>query len=90
MNYNIKMGRNKDNKISKEINKVEDEVEEENYDEEENEYVLQREYEQYETDIIWETRRKMTEYCNNLCIPLCDYLTIDVFEKFIEQISEEL
>jgi hypothetical protein len=39
-------------------------------------------------DIIWNIRREMLDYCDNNSIPLCDYLTPNIVEQFVEYISE--
>jgi hypothetical protein len=89
------MGRKERNRLTndndkdrdvKENNKVEDEIEEIFQYEEET--VLQTEYDQMIYDIIWKTRKAMINYCDEECIPLCDYMTMNIFEKFIEHLTE--
>ena len=43
-----------------------------------------------EHDIIWNTRVQMIEYCDYFNLPLCDYLDIDKFYKFVEFIKSSL
>ena len=81
------MGRKNINKISK--YKTEEEEEEED----ETEYIddetdsLEKIYD-YQFNAMWETRKAMIEYCDNTGIPLCDYLTIDMFEVFLNHLSD--
>lgn len=78
------MGRKNRNKIKKERQDKEessdDGVENHFQDNENNEFI--RQY-----DIIWKTRIKMIEYCNETAIPLCDYLDQDTMMSFIEFIQ---
>ena len=39
-------------------------------------------------DITWDTRIKMIEYCDQMTIPLCDYLSQDIMEKFVNFLNE--
>lgn len=39
-------------------------------------------------DLIWDIRHKMMKYCDNTAIPLCDYLTPEIFNQFIEYLIE--
>jgi len=87
------MGRKERNKINdkdkdneKEKNKAEEQQEENDYIEEQ-ELVFQLEQNQYDGDITEDTRINMIDYCDKACIPLCDYLTMDVFEKFVEYLK---
>ena len=72
-----------------EIKKEEEDYEdyEDIYIEEEKDTLLRQQvYEQNQLDIICDIRIAMIKYCDKLSIPLCDYLTIDIFEKFIENL----
>ena len=40
-------------------------------------------------EIIDDIRLRMIEYCENMCIPLCDYLTYNAICNFIDFISSE-
>ena len=81
------MGRKERNKIKKE-KKDEDNIEEHNYfeDEEKEKEIIQEVYEKNQFDIIWKTRMSMIKYCEKLSIPMCEYLTNDIFERFIEKL----
>ena len=77
--------------VRKERDEIKEEKEEEDYEDiyiEEEKDTLSRQqvYEQNQLDIICDIRIAMIKYCDKLCIPLCDYLTIDIFEKFIENL----
>jgi hypothetical protein len=85
MMFNIKMGRKNRNRISK--HKNEEVVEVNDDQEEENESDRHRRLYERHLDIIWETRVAMINHCDEACIPLCDYLTIDVLEQFIDYLS---
>ena len=39
-------------------------------------------------DITWDTRIKMIEYCDQMTIPLCDYLSQDIMEKFVNFLNK--
>ena len=39
-------------------------------------------------DVIWNTRLEMTNYCDEMSIPLCDYLNQDIMENFVKFLSE--
>jgi len=39
-------------------------------------------------DVIWNTRLKMINYCDEMSIPLCDYLKQDIMEDFVKFLSE--
>ena len=43
---------------------------------------------EHQFNSIWETRKAMIEYCDNTGIPLCDYLTIDIFEDFLNYLAD--
>jgi hypothetical protein len=38
--------------------------------------------------ITWDTRIKMIEYCDEMLIPLCDYLSQDIMENFVKYLNE--
>ena len=40
-------------------------------------------------EIVDDIRLRMIEYCENMCIPLCDYLSYDAICNFIDFISSE-
>ena len=75
------MGRKNRNKIleKKNVSKSSDEDE---YDEDNNEqeYITQ---ELHQLDIICKVRNQMIEYCNEMSLPLCDYLDHKTMENFI-------
>jgi len=83
------MGRKERNKINDSDTEKEKKIEEQEENEymEEEQVVFQFEKNQNYIDIIHDTRINILDYCDNECIPLCDYLTIDVFEKFIEYLN---
>ena len=39
-------------------------------------------------DVIWSTRLKMINYCDEVAIPLCDYLNQNIIEEFVKFLSE--
>ena len=39
-------------------------------------------------DAIWGTRLKMINYCDEMCIPLCEYLDQGIMEEFVKFLSE--
>lgn len=41
-----------------------------------------------ELDVIWNARLKMIEYCDEMAIPLCDYLSQDVMDNFVKFLNE--
>ena len=80
------MGRKNRNRIKKE-RQVKDESsdndDDNDYQEKENtEFIRQH-------DIIWQTRIKMIEYCDETAIPLCEYLDQDTMMGFIEFLQEK-
>jgi len=86
------MGRKNRNKIvddndkEKKKKEYEDDIQNEEENDKENDF---NEKDQEETiNIIWETRNKMIEYCDTSNIPLCDHLTFDILEKFINHMSQ--
>jgi hypothetical protein len=38
---------------------------------------------------LWETRIKMIDYCDKNALPLCDYMTFDIFQNFVKHLVEE-
>jgi hypothetical protein len=78
------MGRKNRNRVSKyksDIKVVEEE------DDEENESTRLQKYHEYRIKVIWETYRAMIQYCDDMYIPLCDYLTVDMFEDFVDHLT---
>ena len=81
------MGRKNRNRVSKyksETKEVEVEVDD---TEEEDESIRLQKFHEHQFNIMWETRRAMIQYCDDMCIPLCDYLTIDMFEDFMDHLA---
>lgn len=39
-------------------------------------------------DVIWNTRLEMINYCDEMSIPLCDYLNQDIMENFVKFLSK--
>jgi hypothetical protein len=71
---------------SKNCNKNKDEEEEEEEEEENvNEYI--QKIQEHKFNVIWETRLSMIRYCDDVAIPLCDYLTMEILEKFIDNLT---
>ena len=80
------MARKNRNRIKKDIKIEEPDIEE---DTENVTIELEQERQLREFDTIYEMRREMIEYCNNVAIPLCDYLTIDAMLYFIDFLREQ-
>jgi hypothetical protein len=81
------MGRKNRDRVSKyksETKEVEVEVDD---TEEEDESIRLQKFHEHQFNIMWETRRAMIQYCDDMCIPLCDYLTIDMFEDFMDYLA---
>lgn len=81
------MGRKNRDRVSKyksETKEVEVEVDD---TEEEDESICLQKFHEHQFNIMWETRRAMIQYCDDMCIPLCDYLTIDMFEDFMDHLA---
>lgn len=81
-----KMGRKNRRKIHESKNTEEDEWDEtidENPTEEE---VEQEEYER--TERLFAIRRKMLDYREEMCLPLCEFMTEDLFFDFVNAILE--
>lgn len=81
------MGRKNRDRVSKyksETKEVEVEVDD---TEEEDESIRLQKFHEHQFNIMWETRRAMIQYCDDMCIPLCDYLTIDIFEDFMDHLA---
>jgi len=38
-------------------------------------------------DLIWDIKSSLLEYCDEYAIPLCDYLTFDMLQGFVEYLS---
>ena len=55
--------------------------------EEENESIRLQKFHEHQFNVMWETHRAMIQYCDDMCIPLCDYLTIDMFEDFMDYLA---
>ena len=80
------MGRKNHTRVSKYKSDTKEVEDDDNNDDEEETIRLQK-FVEHQFNIIWETRRAMIRYCDDMCIPLCDYLTVDVFDDFIGHIS---
>ena len=39
-------------------------------------------------DLVWDIRNNMLKYCDDNSLPLCDYLTLEIFNQFIEYLTE--
>lgn len=37
---------------------------------------------------IYDARNRMIEYCDEMAIPLCDYMTFNIFNSFVEYLEE--
>ena len=79
------MGRKTRNKIKKYRNTAEPESDSDVPDDPEQ---LSQEMLNRYHDCLCETRRKMIEYCDKNSLPLCDYLTYDTMEYFINFMKE--
>ena len=83
------MGRKARNKISKrdnEENTKEKELEQQQdeiYKEEQEDIIAENKQKDY-YDILWGTRMKMIQYCDNQSLPICDYLTQNNIQDFID------
>jgi hypothetical protein len=53
-------------------------------DEDLEEYKIQEEI--YDDEIISDIRSEMIKYCDDMCLPLCDYLTHNELSNFIDYI----
>jgi hypothetical protein len=42
----------------------------------------------FKDDLIWDMRHEMLQYCDKTATPLCDYLTPEIFNQFIEYLAE--
>ena len=88
------MGRKNRNRINKESDpnreklKLEDE-EDRILSSEEYKKNMSFQAEEKRLSVIWDTRRAMLDYCNQHTIPLCDYMTIEIFQDFIEYLEEQ-
>lgn len=94
MNTNIKMGRKDRNKIKREVD-PEKELQNQQDEEllkiahEEDMSEIEQRTINNRFEIIWNMRRDMLEYCDTNALPLCDYLTSDIFEQFVEYMTEK-
>jgi hypothetical protein len=88
------MGRKNHNNISKTV--LDPEKEKQIQEDKENDlfikneekiYKLQQQEDKNLTTIL-DTRRAMLDYCDDVCVPLCDHLTIGVFQAFVEYLNE--
>lgn len=87
------MGRKDHNKIKREIDpdkELQKQEEEEmiKLAHEEDIVEIKKSHADKRFDIIWNIRQEMLDYCDNNTIPLCDYLTPNIFEQFVEYIAE--
>lgn len=78
------MGLKNHNRVSKYKNYTK-EVEE--VEEEDDEETRLQKFHEHQFNVMLETRRVMIQYCDDMCIPLCDYLTIDMFEDFMDHLA---
>ena len=75
------MGRNK--RITKEIEDCT------HSDSDDSNIIVTKEDNTYKNlDVIWNTRLEMINYCDEMSIPLCDYLNQDIMENFVKFLSE--
>lgn len=87
------MGRKNRNKIKKENDPSKNKQKQDEYAEllfaaaEDKKMKLKQE-ENDRLYVIWDTRREMLDYCDKMAIPLCDYMTIDIFKDFVEYLVE--
>ena len=87
------MGRKNRNKICKEIDPTKDQQKQEDTELsliQEQEDRIEKKYQSQisKDNIIWDIRRDMLEYCDDTAIPLCDYLTDDMFRDFVYYLIE--
>jgi hypothetical protein len=80
------MGRKNRNRVSKYKSDTK-EVEVDDNKDSEDEIISPNKFVEHQFNIIWETRIAMIRYCEDMCIPLCDYLTVDAFDDFMDNIS---
>jgi hypothetical protein len=88
------MGRKTCNKIIKDKNhenekKKKEEDEEYLYLTEQNNKIRKEEKEYDNFNILWNTHKEMLSYCDDMSIPLCDYMSIDIFEEFIKYLEQQ-
>jgi hypothetical protein len=76
------MGRKNRNKESKYKDDTL-EVDEDDDNDVDKELALIEKIDTYQLNIIWETRKAMIQYCDDMSIPLCDYLTFKMFDDFM-------
>ena len=83
------MGRKNRDRVSKYKSETKEvEVDDTEVDDtEEDESIRLQKFHEHQFNIMWETRRAMIQYCDDMCIPLCDYLTIDMFEDFMDHLA---
>ena len=79
------MGRKNRNRIKKERN-VKDESSGEESEDDSSVYENAERMRQF--DILWNVRLRMIEYCDEMSLPLCDYLDQNTMIDFIEFLSE--
>ena len=79
------MGRKNRNRISEKNISSKNSGSEDEYDDEkvEEEYRIS---ELCQFDIIWKVRLRMIEYCDEMALPLCDYLDNQKMENFIDYV----
>ena len=87
------MGRKRDNKIKKEIDPIKEKEKQEEYEEkmfaqEQDRIASIQKSTDNHFNVMWDTRRAMLDYCDKTAIPLCDYMTMDVFQDFVEYLEE--
>jgi hypothetical protein len=76
------MGRKNRDKESKDTRESK-EVEDDDDVLEEDESTRLQKIDENQLNIMWETRKAMIQYCDDMCIPLCDYLTVNMFDDFM-------
>ena len=81
------MGRKNSNRVSKYQSDTKEEEVDDTEEEEEDESIRLQKFHEHQFNIMWETHRAMIQYCDDMCIPLCDYLTIDMFEDFMDHLA---
>lgn len=86
------MGRKNQNKIKREIDPEKEQQKQDEredkilHDEEKRKNMIQQSIDNRFNN-IWETRNAMIEYCDENALPLCDYMTFDIFKDFVEYLE---
>ena len=79
------MGRKNKSMIKKEKYNVKDDDDEDDIEDDDQDFLKEQEH---FFNVLQKVRLDMIEYCNENCLPLCDYLTQDVIEYFVEFLTE--